>query len=76
MKTTRQTSVDRGDGNTMSKKSIVIKNLLCRVLQSSHESFPSPRSPYAIMIVPKVSIDHQGFSGTFTHMDEMMEKQT
>lgn len=27
------------------------------------------------MIIPKVSTDQQGFSGTFTHMDEMMKNQ-
>lgn len=28
------------------------------------------------MIIPKVSTDQQGFSGTFTHMDGMMKNQT
>lgn len=27
------------------------------------------------MIIPKVSTDQQGFSGTFTHMDGMMKNQ-
>lgn len=46
-----------------------------KVSQRANANLPLWWSSFGGMSIPNVSIDHQGFAGTITHMDGMIRKR-